>query len=726
MTKTGTGTVTFAGPQAFGPASGTALAINAGVVNVNSTFAKSISVASAGTLSGTGTVSGAVTSSGKIAPGGIGVASAALTLSNAVTLNAGASLDFDFSSTNSDTISGITTLTLSGGAGTIAVNLNDLGGLGDGDFTLISHANALADISALAIGTHPAGTYALVNNSGAITLHVTGFGQGLTWNGNVNGTWDVNTTANFAGGTGMFAGGDRVTFDDTASGTTTITIADGGVSPAKTTFNNAGAAHGGKDYIVGGPGGINGSGDLVKDGSGSLTLTGANNFTGAVLVDAGTLSISSGAAVGMASGITLGGVTFIVTGNTTVAPPITVSATSTIDIGANNVTFGGALSGSGAINKSGGGTLTLSAASAGFAGGMNINAGTVRVTANDGIGSGPVNVNGGTTLRLENVSFGAPPNLTLNDGSTLQATGVTTYSKSNYPAIANGTSGAAPAVTIAAMSSGDDLVFGSAIRNVANGSSFATINVNPNGEAGAVVLGSGGLSATNTFSGSWTLNGGFLQIGPNSTSTSEAMNALGFKNGDAKQANAIIITGGTLLGAINAPQAVNAGTTPTYFRAGVTLGGGSIASTGLSANFGGDFATAAGTTSQVLVYDPLAAGTAREVNLVAGATTSLSNAASTSWAGTLVVTPGALATGGAFNISRTGGTISVTPGAMMQINQGATVNLGGAADALSDGVDFVNVVNNSTAGGFNATARYEEHRQSGWQRVAVRLHRARR
>src|SRR6185437_14965293 len=42
-------------------------------------------------------------------------------------------------------------------------------------------------------------------------------------------------------------------------------------------------------------------------------------------------------------------------------------------------------------------------------------------------------------------------------------------------------------------------------------------------------------------------------------------------------------------------------------------------------------------------------------------------------------------------------------GATLQINAGATVNLGAAADALSDGVDFVNVVNNSTASGFNVT-----------------------
>jgi hypothetical protein len=155
---------------------------------------------------------------------------------------------------------------------------------------------------------------------------------------------------------------------------------------------------------------------------------------------------------------------------------------------------------------------------------------------------------------------------------------------------------------------------------------------------------------------------------------------------------------------VNAPQAANVGTTPAFFRAGVTLAGGAIGSTGLNANYGGDFATTTSTTSRILVYDPLIAGVARDVNLVAGAAGSLNNAASTSWAGTLIVTPGALAAGGAFNINRTGGTTSVTSGATLQIDAGATVNLSGTLDALSDGFRQVNVVNNSIASGFNITS----------------------
>src|SRR5205814_1498056 len=121
------------------------LLINAGVVNVNGTYSKPVSVAAAGTLGGTGTIAGAVTADGKIAPGGLGVASAtALTLNGGLTLNAGSSVDFDFALGVPDSIAGTGALTLSGGTGATTLNLNDLGGLVTGDYNLIRHSNSLA------------------------------------------------------------------------------------------------------------------------------------------------------------------------------------------------------------------------------------------------------------------------------------------------------------------------------------------------------------------------------------------------------------------------------------------------------------------------------------------------------------------------------------------------------------------------------------------------------
>src|SRR5262249_11477358 len=121
-----------------------------------------------------------------------------------------------------------------------------------------------------------------------------------------------------------------------------------------------------------------------------------------------------------------------------------------------------------------------------------------------------------------------------------------------------------------------------------------------------------------------------------------------------------------------------------------------IASTnGIDAQYGGDFSTAPSTMSKVLVFDPASTSTVRNVNLVAGAAGMNNLAGNTTWGAgsTLIVDPGTT-TGGAFNISRTGGAIAGGSGATLQITQAATFNFGGAADALNDGINRVNVVNN--------------------------------
>jgi hypothetical protein len=73
---------------------------------------------------------------------------------------------------------------------------------------------------------------------------------------------------------------------------------------------------------------------------------------------------------------------------------------------------------------------------------------------------------------------------------------------------------------------------------------------------------------------------------------------------------------------------------------------------------------------------------------------------------TLIVDAGAFPGVGALNITRTAGTITVADNAStLQINSGATVNLGGSVDALHDSVsgNNVNVVNNSVSS-FNVTS----------------------
>lgn len=120
----------------------------------------------------------------------------------------------------------------------------------------------------------------------------------VTWRGTVDGAWNT-TTANWAGGASVFTAGDIVTFDDTATGTTGITIATA-VAPAGTvTFNNAT-----KNYTLSGPAGMSGTMSLLKLGAGSLTLSNTNVLTGTMTLRSGTTTFSGNSSVTVTNGTT--------------------------------------------------------------------------------------------------------------------------------------------------------------------------------------------------------------------------------------------------------------------------------------------------------------------------------------------------------------------------------------------------------------------------------------
>jgi autotransporter-associated beta strand protein len=152
--------------------------------------------------------------------------------------------------------------------------------------------------------------------------------------------------------------------------------------------------------IIGG-----GSGGINKSNTGTLTLNGANTFTGAVSITNGTVILGNASALGTVAGgttvsgtgvLNLGGQTIgseavsisgtgfggngvliNSTGTGTLNGTITMTAASTI--GAGNITLGGAVNGAFALTKIGTGTLTLTGSS-GFNGGLNIENGVVALT----------------------------------------------------------------------------------------------------------------------------------------------------------------------------------------------------------------------------------------------------------------------------------------------------------------------------------------------------------
>jgi autotransporter-associated beta strand protein len=166
---------------------------------------------------------------------------------------------------------------------------------------------------------------------------------------------------------------------------------------------------------------ITGASLITKTGNGTLRLSGNNNATGAVSLQAGTLELTGGSALGDTAAVTvaaLGGGTPTLsllasqtetigslsggsTGNTSAAVSLGTSSTLTINQGAD-LTYNGRLVGDGTLVKSGASALALDNTSAAFTGALRIDQGQVTLSGNLGNLTGLTSLvlNGAGTLRL--------------------------------------------------------------------------------------------------------------------------------------------------------------------------------------------------------------------------------------------------------------------------------------------------------------------------------------
>lgn len=110
----------------------------------------------------------------------------------------------------------------------------------------------------------------------------------LTWTGAINTNWD-ETTANWleAGTPVTFQPQNNVAFNDGSSGSGLVNIAVN-VTPGSMTASNSA-----ENYTLSGSGIINGTTGLTKNGTGTFTLSGANTYSGATVVNAGILAFTT-------------------------------------------------------------------------------------------------------------------------------------------------------------------------------------------------------------------------------------------------------------------------------------------------------------------------------------------------------------------------------------------------------------------------------------------------
>jgi outer membrane autotransporter protein len=145
--------------------------------------------------------------------------------------------------------------------------------------------------------------------------------------------------------------------------------------------------------------GIAASLGLTKVGSGTLSLRGANTYTGGTTITGGTLQIGNG------------GTTGSIVGNV-------LDNGSLVFNRSDAITFPGIVSGTGSLSQTGSGSLTLIAANT-YSGGTVIDRGTLLVDNARALGVGNVTVNGGI-LAADPQPIKVKGNYTQNAGGTLQ------------------------------------------------------------------------------------------------------------------------------------------------------------------------------------------------------------------------------------------------------------------------------------------------------------------
>lgn len=125
-------------------------------------------------------------------------------------------------------------------------------------------------------------------------------------------------------------------------------------------------------------GAISGTGTVLKEGQSTLTLTGSNSYTGGTTISVGALQIGDGGTAGS------------ITGNVT-------NNAALIFNRSDNVSFGGGISGTGAVTKTGAGTVTLTAGNS-YEGGTHLTAGALALGNNAALGTGTLTIGSGTAL----------------------------------------------------------------------------------------------------------------------------------------------------------------------------------------------------------------------------------------------------------------------------------------------------------------------------------------
>ena len=266
--------------------------VSEGTLNVNGTISSNLELKANGTLGGNTTVNGNVSLEGSLHQQGC-------RLMPVGQMTFGKSLNVDNGLVVETKIS-------NGAAGKIVVNgklvvkkpltfviaadTDDNSALA-GEYILLEASQGVeADTDMLVVKGLDGHPFRIVNDGTSLRLVVDTSrpaSDNVVWTGSENSIWDY-TTPNFSANDAAtpFVSNDKIVFDDSSDNH--VVEVDGRMLQQGITVRTD------NGYTFNGSGAISGTGDLVKEGKGTLYMNlSANDYTGKTVINGGTLSVSS-------------------------------------------------------------------------------------------------------------------------------------------------------------------------------------------------------------------------------------------------------------------------------------------------------------------------------------------------------------------------------------------------------------------------------------------------
>lgn len=435
--------------------------------------------------------------------GNAGVYSGAITLNNGVTF--GLRDWYNYATARNGTVSGV----ISGSSG-ISVNR---GTATSGGVLTLSGAN----------------TY-----SGATTVNAGIIKAGIATAAGVSGAFGVNSavTLGNAASTGI-----DITGFDTQIGS----LAGGGTTGGTVTLGAATLTTGANNNSTTYSGAIGGTGNLVKIGTGTQTLSGYSTFTGNITVNGGVLEAALSNNVDNPTSGSLGN-------NQTSAQQITINNGGTLKLSAGDVMGSAVTDVKTSITINGGGTLTNNGVVFNRLGSVNL--------VGDSNGGAVLSTIGGAVAGYQSYSFDADAVVTVSGTAASSITGSGAFSGIHLN-------------SNTVFNVGD--VTGSSASDLVVSASLINRNSSEGGSAGGLTKTGAGtmeISGTSTYTGATTVNAGKLVVNGNISTSVTTVSGSGTLGGSGT-VGALVATSGGIVAPGNSPGILNAG--DTDLQSGSTL-----------------------------------------------------------------------------------------------------------------------------------------------------------